>query len=944
MEPMYLLFQTTNSQLGTSPAGRLGPATLLTPQLDVLAWLRSLVTLLAVLCLLHVAAHARAQEDLAKPRLEIETVPEEPTKLVLLGHPGFDYRLESSIDLTDWTTLSSVRALGERCAFYDEGPALTQRFYRAQTEMLVLSSASLVVHEGSSNSLVVALAWAPPHDLTVTVNPASGGTNALVTPKTMNFTPANWQTPQKVTVAVGEDADFTDTTLTLNAVAPGQPPRSVSVHGLDRDVDEEVVGPFASWANAKTDFGATGNGIADDTAALQSALNALRPADGKPALFLPPGTYRLTGTLRLSRTAHSESKDFIILGEDPATTVLRWDGPGDGVMLAHDAWYSKIARLTFDGRGRAKTAISHGDAFSTYNEYSDLAFENLAFAIEAGSSAGLGIAETTVLRCHFRRCSDTAISIQNANSLDWFIWHSQFEDCGRGVSNLRGSGNFHVYESLFRNSAEADVSIGNTGYFSIRNNTSVGSRAFFTATPVNSCGLITIQGNTVTESGAIPIQIGNLGPVLLFDNNIQTLTNVAANIEPSAGLASVGNTFTIEGAIDGKPSATRLDDRVICEAIPVALPRLPGPLRNRRRRILEVAPNADGAGIQKAIDQAAQAGETRPVVHLPAGTYLIRETLVIPAGSDLQLVGDGGKTGLRWAGGINGPLLRLAGPSRASVRDLALFGQFNDVFVNGVEIEHCDQPESRVFMDQVLCRRAGDTGLLVDGLENTDVSLHSFYHTDNRVGLKVAGRPNSLPTQLTSGRVVVFGGGASNNNLSYEVADGGRLLVRDVWYETPLAEYPRFMVCTNRGSFTLHGANIAPSVSQWSVPAVDVSDFDGDLTFLATMFTFPNTRLSVSGEGKNTSVLLLGTYGPNDPDFESPNARATLLESFRQTEQGPNASENAGPRDDDFLRRMLQMARRERPRPLVPLRAGATDVRLYRVSVDGAKIGIHLKQ
>ena len=310
---------------------------------------------------------------------------------------------------------------------------------------------------------------------------------------------------------------------------------------------EEFIGPFPSWADVQRDYGAVGDGQADDTAALQKALDDLHREDRRFfVLHVPAGTYRVTRTLVLFRERHNESKDVALIGEDPATTVLRWDGPADGVMLDYGAWYSKLGRLTFDGRGRARTAIAHGKSFATYNELFDLVIRDVGIGIEAGAPGGQGIAETTVLRCRFQRCSIAGISIQNFNSLDWFVWHSVFEDCGLGVTNLRGAGNFHVFESLFRRSREADIGIGNTGYFSFRNNTSTGSKAFFVGKPIAAAALVTLQGNAVFGGRGTMVEVGNLGPLLLLDNHIQTRRGPAVRLRAEAGLLSAGNTFTCE--------------------------------------------------------------------------------------------------------------------------------------------------------------------------------------------------------------------------------------------------------------------------------------------------------------------------------------------------------------------------------------------------------------
>ncbi len=59
---------------------------------------------------------------------------------------------------------------------------------------------------------------------------------------------------------------------------------------------EEFNGPFSSWADVKRDYGAVGDGKADDTAALQKALDSLTKHTNFSVLCFPAGTYRITGT------------------------------------------------------------------------------------------------------------------------------------------------------------------------------------------------------------------------------------------------------------------------------------------------------------------------------------------------------------------------------------------------------------------------------------------------------------------------------------------------------------------------------------------------------------------------------------------------------------------------------------------------------------------------
>lgn len=722
----------------------------------------------------------------------------------------------------------------------------------------------------------------------------------------------------------------------FRARAVGAIPNSLPVQGEFRTAQDSptipFAGPFASWLNVKTDFGAVGDGQADDTQKIQAALDAIRNNSQRAALYFPRGTYRLTQTLAVKRSVDAESKDIIIAGEDPAVTAFVWDGAPSGVMLRYEAWYSKFTRLALDGKNKARCGVAHGPMFSTHNEFSDVWFKNLAVGIEAGTGASLGNAETVVERCRFEHCSETGISIQDANSLDWFIRRSQFTECKRGVSNLAGAGNFHVYESIFRDSSEADVSIGNTGYFSIRNNHSKGARAFFSAAPLNSCASVTIQGNAVCAPTGVPIRIGNLGPVLLIDNYFEDFQGTVADFEPSAGLALIGNRYTASNSVRGSFSPIRMDEFVVGTNQNVIMP-MPSTPPPAGRTVIEVAPGAGSAAIQSAVDSAALQDL---VVHLPAAIYLIDRTIVVPPRRNLWICGDGAKTALRWAGQGRGPVLRILGPSKARLQDLKIYGDFDSITADGIVIEHADRQGGRIVGDQISIERSRQIGLWVDGIASTRCIFEALYHAESASSIVVDG---------FAGRgapVSIRGGASANNGVSYDVRNGGRLLVQDMWYETGTTNQ-QFLMLTNSGTLTIHGANIALRQSKLNSPAVQVRDFNGTATFLATRMYYPETIAEVSGNSTVGRVLMLGTVNHNLPMFHAGQDVLSIQQSFQIL--GANSfsfMENTGSADAPFLRKMLLQTRSDRKEIKSEPDSEAVDLSLYRVWVDRAGTGIRI--
>src|SRR5437660_7129560 len=68
--------------------------------------------------------------------------------------------------------------------------------------------------------------------------------------------------------------------------SPAQPgARTIAVPSMPLHGDE-FVGPFPSWTNVKTAYGAAGDGMADDTAAIQSGLDEVAVSGHSPVLFI----------------------------------------------------------------------------------------------------------------------------------------------------------------------------------------------------------------------------------------------------------------------------------------------------------------------------------------------------------------------------------------------------------------------------------------------------------------------------------------------------------------------------------------------------------------------------------------------------------------------------------------------------------------------------------
>ena len=506
------------------------------------------------------------------------------------------------------------------------------------------------------------------------------------------------------------------------------------------------------------------------------------------------------------------------------------------------------------------------------------------------------------------------------------------------------------YNNVFRNSSGIDISTGNTGEFAVRDNTSVGSNRFYFGGFSQNPAATILQGNTILDSTTTKtIDNRNEGPVVFLDNTIRTLSGVTTGPvvslggSPTSDQILIGNTFDIPAAFAISAPEIEYNNTVVTRASLASLTAqtLPPVEPNLHRQIFEVPRGSNAAAIQTIINNAVKVSGTRPVVHFPYAQYLISSTLFIPAASDVQLVGDGYgnqfASMLTWSGTGAGPILSIAGPSKATLKDLTLNG--NNTVTN-LLITNADQANSRVYL-QEFNQIGGQIGLLANQLDHTLVLGHDTEFSGVKKAVSVVGGVHANAGSPDEGRTIIYDGAESNNFLAHQVSNGGNLMVQDSWYEGGSRNI--YADLSSNGIFTADGDHITGQ--QYSdVPSVKINNFSGTATFVANDFT---DRFAVSGDGSHAKVLGIGLDAENDPvvsDTSSPAADVrVLLSRARQYDSGPcscgsYAMTDTGTYDQAFVSSMLTNLQNVHDTELTSLAGTASDVRIFRVmSINGGK-------
>ena len=689
----------------------------------------------------------------------------------------------------------------------------------------------------------------------------------------------------------------------------------------------------SDWTNVKTDVepAAVGDGVADDTEALQTALSMLEGKNPETAVvYLPPGTYRITDTLTVRKV-----QGGAIYGHGRATRIV-WDGPEgtvtksrygaeivEGARMFHSDGFGRnlFYGLTFDGQNRAGVGIDHDSTtyYETRTRHQYCAFYNFTDSgIRIGRDQVLASAEQMFYDNLFVNCR-RGISTLEFNDYNNHIVRNIFRDCGTAVYCYRG--NVTIRDSHFEGSTERDVLLPPHSH-SIRRCTSTGSRAFVQSSQPGHYSLKLALQDCVVEGWTSPrgaMQLGNSGPYLFFDSDFR-------NPADGAGPAMAVNA---KEAIAFK-SVTLIQANLRSDGKPAQLPK--SPVRHRvtvvprsaRENLMDVAGHqrwahrpvlpgkifdavedfgADPTGrknassaIQAAINAAAEAGDGAEA-YLPAGRYAIKTPLKLGPGN-YRLAGSiFNSTKLSYGGPSGGAILRVHNANGATLSQLVLLAP-KDRDTTGLHVT-ADRP-GELTLDGIYAAiqynlRFQGTHLdhlpkgykvrsphlngstLIDHCGDAQILLDSWY-AGYGAGLTVSG-----PTG--NGFIGIHAAVASKSDPDLKVLDSASIVVGDFYTEQTEAHLMAEGAPDDPpGRVTISNAKLATRRPE----AVRVDGYQGLVSVSGAGMRYepagrenpterkPHQSIFPATGGPNTRLLLMGnTHRISEPFFD-PKPETTL--------------------------------------------------------------------
>lgn len=410
---------------------------------------------------------------------------------------------------------------------------------------------------------------------------------------------------------------------------------------------------------SETRFDAKGDGVADDTAALQNAIDTVADSTRQGIVFISPGHYRLTRTLYVWPGVRligygSERPQFVLAANTPGFQT----GPSYMVLFAggrtgerrgggmqRPANAPPLPPAPFPGTVPPAIGVVDANPGTFYS-----AMSNVDFAIGEGNPGAVGIRFHVAQHCFlthmdFHIGSGMAALYDIGNEAeDLHFWGGQHAIItGRPSPGWQ----FTLLDSSFEGQRESAILEHEAGLALVHDS--------FTNVPT----AIEIEPKSIDELWIKDSRFENIaGPAIIVSNESSRLTEInvenalCSQVKVFARLRESGKEFFGKGSsyrvatftrgliFDSPRAAGGIETRIDVEAIaglpPVDAPAIhPLPSQTGWANAMELGARGDGttddtAALQHAVD-------TQRIVYLPSGRYRLTDTLRLR--SDTVLIG-----------------------------------------------------------------------------------------------------------------------------------------------------------------------------------------------------------------------------------------------------------------------------------------------------------------